>query len=185
MVCPQECKGSPYPWVISSVVRIDKRLSERPVSGRPCKGPMKWPSGSLRSFVLWLHSPLTPIKTNHIFSGFIISYSKWEKAFPSTPSCCCTKYGSRTDSSDKTETDTFVRKILTVRWRSRKRYWKLCVMETPMCRDFQWCFQQFNVVWGRLHNFRNSPEWCFLLGSLREISASQWHCPWDTSVKAF
>ena len=56
-------------------------------------------------------------------------------------------------------------------------------METHTYRDFQWCFQQFHVVWGELHNLRNSPEQCFLPGSLREISTSQWHCPRHTGGK--
>lgn len=95
----------------------------------------------LANFVLRLCSPLTPVKTNHISLNFTISYSKREKTFPSPPSCCCTWYGSRTDPSENTEADRIVRKILTMRWRSRKQYWKLCVMETHMYRDFQWCFR--------------------------------------------
>jgi len=138
---------------------------------------------TLQSFVLWLCSHLTPSKINHISSGFSISYSKWEKAFHSPPSCCCTKKCSRTDPSDKTEIDRFVRKIITTKWRSRKLYWKSCAMKTHMCRDFQKCFWWFSVVWGELPNFRNSSEQCFLPGSFRQISEHQQHHPRDMGGK--
>lgn len=139
---------------------------------------------TLQSFVLWLCSHLTPSKTYHISSGFSVSYSKRVKAFSFPPSCCCTKGSSRTDPSDKTEIDRFVSKILTMRWKNGKQYWKLCAMRARKCRDLQWCFQCFNVVWEELPNFRNSPEQCYLPGSLREISAHQQHHPRDMGVKS-
>lgn len=140
----------------------------------------KWPCKALfyGSAVIWHLA-----KLNHISSGFSVSYSKWEKAFHSPLSCCCTKTCSRTDPSDKTEIDRFVRKIITTRWRSRKQYWKSCAMKTHMHRDFQKCFWGFNVVWGELPNFRNSPEQCSLSGSLKEISAHQQHYPRDMGGK--
>jgi len=64
-VYPQECKGSPHPWMISTVANIDKRLSERPVSGWRFKGLIKWCSGLLKSLlcvsaVIWhLSDPTT------------------------------------------------------------------------------------------------------------------------------
>lgn len=50
-----ECKGRLYPWVISGVTSIDKHLSERHVSGWPCKGLTKWPCKALfyGSAVIW------------------------------------------------------------------------------------------------------------------------------------
>lgn len=96
---------------------------------------------------LWLYNPLTSSKLNHIPSDFTISYTKWEKIFPSSPSCCYTKYCFRTDPSEKTETDRFIRKSLTMRWRSRKNVQKIACTGTHMYIDFQGCFQQFYVIW--------------------------------------